>query len=120
MEGIFAETLKNQRLTKHIPIIMISANQDTEKITCEAGADDFDATDDLFIITTPPDQLYQVKEKLDQLGIKCEEADLQMIPKHYVACDAEAAKANMALIEWIEALDDVDSVYHNMKSPDEG
>ena len=33
--------LKNQRLTKHIPIIMISANQDTEKIAREAGADDF-------------------------------------------------------------------------------
>ena len=33
--------LKNQRLTKHIPIIMVSANQDTEKIAREAGADDF-------------------------------------------------------------------------------
>ena len=33
--------LKNQRLTKHIPIIMISANQDTKEIAREAGADDF-------------------------------------------------------------------------------
>lgn len=84
----------------------------------EAGADDFDAAEDLYIITTPPDQLYQVKEKLDQLGIKCEEADLQMIPKLYIECDEEAAKANQALIEWIEDLDDVDAVYHNMKLPD--
>ncbi len=81
----------------------------------EAGAEDFDSTDDLFIITTAPDQLFQVKEKLDQLGIKCEEAQLQMIPKLYIECDPETQKLNLELIEYIENLDDVDVVYHNMK-----
>ena len=33
--------LKSQQLTKHIPIIIVSANQDTQKIALEAGADDF-------------------------------------------------------------------------------
>ncbi|MEO6508980.1 MAG: response regulator transcription factor [Patescibacteria group bacterium] len=33
--------LKAQETTKHIPIIMISANKDTEKIAKEAGANDF-------------------------------------------------------------------------------
>ena len=33
--------LKNQEATKHIPIILVSANRDTEKIAKEAGADDF-------------------------------------------------------------------------------
>lgn len=33
--------LKTQKATKHIPVIMISANKDTEKIAKEAGADDF-------------------------------------------------------------------------------
>jgi YebC/PmpR family DNA-binding regulatory protein len=81
----------------------------------EAGAEDFDIADDFFIITTPPDQLFQVKEKIDQLGIKCEEAELQMIPKVYVECDPETQKLNLDLIEYLEALEDVDSVYHNMK-----
>jgi transcriptional/translational regulatory protein YebC/TACO1 len=84
----------------------------------EAGAEDFEASDELFIITTPPDLLYQVKEKIDQMGIKCEDASLEMIPKVYVECDAETIKANEALIEWLEALDDVDAVYHNMKLPE--
>lgn len=35
------KNLKSQKLTKHIPIIMISANKDTEKIAHQAGADDF-------------------------------------------------------------------------------
>ncbi len=33
--------LKSQNNTKHIPIVMVSANKDTEKIAMDAGADDF-------------------------------------------------------------------------------
>jgi YebC/PmpR family DNA-binding regulatory protein len=84
----------------------------------EAGAEDFETSDDLFIITTPPELLYQVKEKLDEMGIKSENISLEMIPKLSVECDEETAKENLALIEWIEALDDVDAVYHNMKMPE--
>src|SRR5690348_16570941 len=81
----------------------------------EAGAEDFEAVDDAFFITTPPDRLFQVKDKLDHLGIPCEEAELQMIPKTSVECDAEAQKANEELIDFLENIDDVDVVYHNMK-----
>jgi YebC/PmpR family DNA-binding regulatory protein len=81
----------------------------------EAGAEEFDATEDAFIITTAPDELAQVKEKLIQAGYRCEEAELQMIPKLYIECDAENQKLNLELIDYLEALDDVDAVYHNMK-----
>ncbi len=81
----------------------------------EAGAEDFETSEDFYIITTPPELLYQVKEKIEGMGILCEEVELDMIPKLYVECDEETFKANQALIEWIEALDDVDTVYHNIK-----
>lgn len=81
----------------------------------DAGAEDFDSTDEMFIITTLPDQLFNVKEKLEQKGIKVEEAELQMIPKNYIECDADSVKANLELIEYLEALDDVDAVFHNLK-----
>jgi YebC/PmpR family DNA-binding regulatory protein len=85
-------------------------------VATEAGAEDFDAEDEeMFIITTAPDQLFAVKEKIDQMGIKCEEAELQMIPKLYVECDEEAQRLNLELIDYLEGLDDVDVVYHNMK-----
>ena len=84
-------------------------------IATEAGAEDFDVTDEFFIITTAPDQLFYIKEKIDHHGIKCEETELQMIPKVYVDCDPETQKLNLDLIEYLEALEDVDSVYHNMK-----
>jgi transcriptional/translational regulatory protein YebC/TACO1 len=46
------------------------------------------------------------------------EADLEMIPKTYIECSPENVKLNMALIEWLEGIDDVDEVYHNMKLPE--
>lgn len=83
-------------------------------IATDAGAEDFDPADEHFMIITAPDQLYEVKEKIESKGIKCQEANLEMIPKSYISCPPEAAKANMELIEWLENLDDVDEVFHNM------
>lgn len=85
----------------------------------EAGAEDFEAADDIYIITTDPSDLYHIKESIEKLGFKCDETSLEMIPKVYIDCDAEAIKANLALIDWLEQLDDVDVVYHNMNLPDE-
>lgn len=81
----------------------------------EAGAEDFEVEEDSFIITTAPSLLYQVKEKIDQMGVKCEEAELQMIPKNQVECSPEVQKENLDLIEYLENLEDVDAVFHNMK-----
>lgn len=39
--GKIAKTVKSNKHTKHIPVIMISANNETEKITKESGADDY-------------------------------------------------------------------------------
>lgn len=95
---------------------------DEEKLflaATEAGAEDFDTLDEMFVITTDPADLYAVKEGLASHGYTCEETTLSMIPKSSVDCDIETAKANLALIEWLEDLEDVDAVYHNMNMPDE-
>ncbi len=84
----------------------------------DAGAEDFEAIDTGYVITTPPDLLYEVKEKLISKGVVIEESNLEMVPKNYVECSEEIIKANEALIEWLEALDDVDAIYHNMKELD--
>lgn len=80
----------------------------------EAGAHDFEQAGDVYMVTTDPADLYSVKEAIEKLGCKCEEATLEMIPKNYIECDAETSAANQALISWLEDLEDVDAVYHNM------
>jgi transcriptional/translational regulatory protein YebC/TACO1 len=42
-------------------------------------------------------------------------AELAMVPKTWVEVSDEDANANIALIEYLEGLDDVDAVFHNMK-----
>jgi YebC/PmpR family DNA-binding regulatory protein len=84
----------------------------------EAGAEDFEAEEDVFIVTTDPADLFKVQENLAKHNIKVESSILTMFPKVEVECDAETAKANLALIEWLENIDDVDEVYHNMKLPE--
>ena len=91
--------------------------QEEEKLfnaALEAGAEDFETADETFMITTDPTELFVVKEKLDTQGWKSKEAAIEMIPRALIACDEEAQVANLALIEWIEEIDDVDAVYHNM------
>lgn len=100
-------------------IIQVPKNQISEDAlflaATESGADDFEMTEETFVIVTPPEDLIQIKEKIDQLGVSVSEAELQMIPKVSVDCDAETQKLNLELIDYLEALDDVDAVYHNMK-----
>lgn len=83
-------------------------------LATEAGALDFEVDEEIYVITTDPNDLYAVKEALTSKGVKCEEATLEMIPKTTVDVEEEASKSNWALIEWLEGLEDVDAVYHNM------
>lgn len=97
-------------------------NLDEEKLflaATEAGAEDFEALEDMYVVTTDPADLYAVKDKLVAEGFVTDESTLSMIPKTTVDCDIETAKANLALIEWLEDLEDVDAVFHNMNIPDE-
>lgn len=100
-------------------VIQVPQKQYTEEklfeLAIEAGAEEFTVGEEVFLILTAPNELYQVKERLTECGVPCENASLEMIPKNYVECDADARGANLELIDWIEALDDVDAVYHNMK-----
>ena len=80
----------------------------------EAGADDFVTEDEDYVITTDPTQFDQVKEAVEKLGFKPDHAAIEMIPKTWVEVDEETAKANYALIEWLEGIEDVETVYHNI------
>jgi YebC/PmpR family DNA-binding regulatory protein len=84
-------------------------------LVSDQGADDFSTQNDLYLITTPIEAFVKVKALIESEGIEIEEAELAMVPKTWVEVSEEDANANIALIEWLENLDDVDAVYHNMK-----
>jgi len=99
-------------------VIQITKDQGDEDTlfmqATEAGAEDFDSTDDMYMVITSPELLFEVKDRLENQGVTCTEASLEMIPKTSVECSEEDQKANMELIDFLEGLDDVDVVFHNM------
>lgn len=99
-------------------VIQIKKEQIAEdkllEIIMEAGAEDLDQNDEMYLIITAPENLYKVKETLDGEQIETKEVGFEMFPKVFVSSSKEDKEANLALIDWLENLDDVDQVYHNM------
>ncbi len=94
------------------------ANIDSDALLLAAldkGAEDFSEEDEAYFVITPPDQLIQVKEGLESAGFPSSEVSIEMIPKTLIPCEGELKEKNEALIEWLETIDDVDEVYHNME-----
>lgn len=97
--------------------IYIPTNGRTEDSVMEAvldaGAEDFVADDDQFVVTTAPSDLHSVKQGLEQAGLVATEAELAWIPKNTVKVEGSAADALIKLLEQIEDLDDVQKVDAN-------
>jgi YebC/PmpR family DNA-binding regulatory protein len=85
----------------------------------DAGAEDLEVQDDLFVITTAMEDFGAMQKKLEQLGIEAENASLQRIPVETKKLDKDNALKVLRLIDEFEDDDDVQNVYHNLEVTDE-
>lgn len=95
---------------------------DTEEFELEiidAGVEDFEIEEDVFIITTALEDFGSVQKKLDEMGIEVENAELQRIPNNTKELSVEEAKQVLKTIEEFEDVDEVQNVYHNLELTDE-
>ena len=80
----------------------------------DAGADDFEAQEEVFEITTSPDGFAAVVETLEGKGYTFLSAEVAMVPQNYIKLENEDDIKNMEkLIDLLEEDDDVQNVYHN-------
>ena len=85
----------------------------------DAGAEDFNADEDeVFVITTAPEDFSSVREALEAEGVEFLEAAVKMIPDTYTAIDEEAAKKFQKMLDLLDDDDDVQEVYHNAEFPE--
>ena len=83
----------------------------------EAGAEDFDATDEAFEITTAPDDLSAVTEALTAKGYSVISSEPEKIPSMYVTLtDEEQIRKMGLLLEKLDENDDVTDVWHNWEN----
>ena len=99
-----------------IVIERATANMEEEELmmlALDAGAEDFEATEEVYEITTEPSEFSAVREKLEELGLSFLEAEVQMVPTTTVVLDEAGQEKMERLIERLDDLDDVMNVYHN-------
>ena len=95
---------------------------DPEKFELEiidAGVEECELEDDIYIITTSLEDFGNVQKKLDEMGIHIENAELQRIPNNTKKLDIESAGKVLKMIEDFEELDDVQNIYHNLEITEE-
>jgi len=87
---------------------------DMMMIALDAGAEDFEATEDIFNITTSVDNLSEVIENLEKQNYSFIVAEEQMIPQNTIKLtDEDQIKQMQKLLEMLEDSDDVSNVWHN-------
>lgn len=82
-------------------------------LAIDSGAEDFEAEEEVYQITTTPEDFSTVREKLESEGLEFLEADVQMVPTTYISLDEKGEAKMQRLIDMLDDLDDVTNVYHN-------
>ena len=103
-------------------IVIEREDKDEEEImmlALDAGAEDFQAEEEVFIITTTPEDFGTVREALEAEGLEFLEAAVKMIPDLYTAINEDDAKKFQKMLNLLEEDDDVQEVYHNWDMPEE-
>jgi YebC/PmpR family DNA-binding regulatory protein len=104
--------------------IIIERNEDMDEdevmmLALDAGAEDFEASEEMFEITANPEEFSTVREALEKEGFEFLSAEITMIPDITVAIDMDTAPKFQKLVDMLEDDDDVQDVYHNADFPDE-
>lgn len=81
----------------------------------DAGAEDIDTEGDFFNVTTGREDMYDVRDNLEEMDYEIESAELIRIPMTEVKVDPNVAESNFKLMEKFEDNDDVSNVFTNMK-----
>ena len=85
----------------------------------EAGAADMRRAEKAFEIVTAPAEMDAVRDALSRARVPVLEGQVSFVPQSTVRVEGKDATAVVRLVEALEELDDVQSVYANYDIPDE-
>lgn len=85
----------------------------------DAGVEDFQVEEDMFVITTAIEDFGAVQKRLDELGIVAENVELQRIPNETKTLSLNDSIKIMKIIDDFEEDEDVQNVFHNLEVTEE-
>ena len=99
-------------------VIVVSKNEKTDEdsileAVLEVGIEDLEDRGEQFVLTTDPSNMVAVRSALQVAGLDYESADAEFMSSMPVQVDIDTARKVIDLIDALEDLDDVQSVYSN-------
>ena len=104
---------KNEKWREVHSIIPYEKNQ-LEEDLLNLDIDDFDEQDGQCRVITSREAFINVKKGLEELHYNISDADIQYLPQNEITLADDAMATFEGLIEALEELEDVDSIYHNI------
>ena len=102
--------------------IILKRDDENENILFEdvidAGAEDFEAVHDAFIITTDPADIMSVRSTIENKGYFVESSKVEMLPKNLHKINNENSAKAISLLNEIDDHDDIKSIYTNFEPVD--
>jgi YebC/PmpR family DNA-binding regulatory protein len=83
-------------------------------VALDAGAEDITDEGGIWQVITPPSDLPDVRQAIEDAGIPVESSEVTMLPQNTVPItEPDKAKQTLRIVEALEDLDDVQAVYAN-------
>jgi YebC/PmpR family DNA-binding regulatory protein len=93
--------------------------EDFELEIIDAGVEEIELNDDIFMITTALEDFHNVQKKIEEMGLETESAELQRIPNETNELTLEQSLQILKITEIFEDDDDVQNVFHNLEVTEE-
>lgn len=109
------------QFTRKAYITLPAEGNDPDKIfeiVVDAGADDIIPGEDVIEVYAAADHYHAILQALEKAGVKVKDSELRMEPNQKLELDPDDTVQVMRLIEALEELDDVQSVYTNVEFTD--
>ena len=107
---------------KGVFVISLPEGGDEDDLTLElidGGAEEVEIEEGLIHVTCGMEDFGAMQNKLEELDLEPDSAELQRIPNTTVALDDDSFSKIMKMIDALEDDDDVQKVYHNIEATDE-
>jgi len=111
-------------LFKKIGVLSYAPGVNEEKLmetALESGADDVVSfpADGSFEVITSPEVYETVKNAMEKVGLKPDQAEITMRAENEIVLQGDQAKTVAKMLDWLDDLDDVQNVYSNADLPAE-
>ena len=98
----------------------VALDEDTMMEYClEAGADDYVVLDDAYEVYTTPESWSEARKYFEDKKVTFLEAEIKMVPQNYITLDDEKLETFKRMLDKLDELDDVQSIYHNVEIPED-